>query len=403
MKFQEIKNKYIQFHNSNGYQTLPDSGIIPPDDSTLFTTSGMQQLRDHYENPFEGWPRLTSSQSCLRTVDFNRVGLTNRHLSFFTMLGCFDWNLQPNQVPEILGQSWKLLTEIFELDPEKLVVTVYGGDPELGYQKDNLTYNSWIENKIPESKIYLGGSDNYWQLGPDSVGGPCTEIFYDQGYEKSCRQTDCDPFCDCDRYLEIYNLVFTQYRHHQNQREHLGCLNLDTGLGLERLTMLLQQVDSIQEIDVYDSFQLQIKPEMSSEEQVLTKQLLDLLRSTCYLLELGVQPSNTGHGYMVRRFIRRTVHLGRKVGLTEQELKKKLENYSLQENLDLTSGLLIWDQELGKIEQLFKRGRRPVEKLLQKSSNGLLNEIEYQNLWETNGLPKDIVNQIIEEIKSDQK
>lgn len=238
MKLSEIKQKFIEYHNSYGYITLPDSGIISPDRTTLYTTSGMQQLRKRYKDPFNpNWEPQTSFQTCLRTDDLEEVGKTRRHLSLFVMLGCFNWNLSPYDLPEILSFSYKLLSEEFSLDPKRLFITVYGGNKDKGYQPDRFTYETWKSLGVSEKQLFWGGDDNYWQLGPDSVGGPCTEILYDRGKEFSCGQK-CSPLCSdnlCDRYLEIYNLVLTQFKHFDGGRESLGCLNLDTGLGLERL------------------------------------------------------------------------------------------------------------------------------------------------------------------------
>lgn len=374
-------NKYIDYHTNLGYCLLPDTGVLSPDETTLFTTSGMQPLRSRYENPFEGWKPGTGSQTCLRTGDISEVGVTRRHLSLFEMFGCFDWNIPEKRLPEILEQGYLLLTDVFGLSEDRLRITVFGGTND--YDPDTLTYKSWLDLGIDPDNITFGGDDNYWLLGEESVGGPCTEIFYDQGENLGCDSEDCDPLCGCDRFLEIYNLVLTQFKHSGGTREPLGCLNLDTGLGSDRLSMLLSGEEYIQNIDVFKQFE----NTYGLQESVSRRKLLDSLRTVQSVLPTGVDPSNTGRGYILRQFLRKIWRLGDNLGLEEDILFEEISLGKKERE--------VWLEEYERVQKLYIRGRKPVEKILRK---GNIAEKDYLLLWETHGLSKDVVDTICNDL-----
>jgi alanyl-tRNA synthetase len=199
-------------------------------------------------------------------------------------------------------------------------------------------------------------------------------------------------FCSCNRYLEIYNLVLTQFNHLGSERVPLGCLNLDTGMGLERISMPLQNVNCVQETDVYWPFWQLLQFKGNS---VKGKQLLDSLRTTSHLLTTNIEPKNTGQGYIVRRFIRRSLHLGRNLEVTSDEVWDSMMLYLTTEkvDIDLTRSKAMWNTECKGLERLFLLGQKPVQKMLEQFS--VLGVEQYSYLWQTHGLPKDIVDEII--------
>ncbi|MBW1613667.1 MAG: alanine--tRNA ligase, partial [Deltaproteobacteria bacterium] len=316
----KIREKFLHYFKDHGHEIVKSASLVPQDDPTLlFINAGMAP----FKNLFLGlekrsYTRATSSQKCVRAGgkhnDLNEVGYTNRHHTFFEMLGNFSFGDYFKE--GAIDMAWELLTAGYGIPEKKLWVSVYTDDDE--------AYKIWNENiGVPHEKILrLGGEDNFWSMGNTGPCGPCSEIYIDQGAEVGCGKPTCKPGCGCDRYLEIWNLVFTQYN-----REPDGALtplprpNIDTGMGLERLAAVLQGVYSNYDSDLFvDIVQLteelaELRYGQDSKRDISFKVIADHSRTAAFLIADGIMPSNEGRGYVLRRIIRRAIRYGQVLGL----------------------------------------------------------------------------------------
>jgi len=320
MDSRKIREKFLHYFKDHGHEIVKSASLVPQDDPTLlFINAGMAP----FKNLFLGlekrsYTRATSSQKCVRAGgkhnDLNEVGYTNRHHTFFEMLGNFSFGDYFKE--GAIDMAWELLTAGYGIPEKKLWVSVYTDDDE--------AYKIWNENiGVPHEKILrLGGEDNFWSMGNTGPCGPCSEIYIDQGAEVGCGKPTCKPGCGCDRYLEIWNLVFTQYN-----REPDGALtplprpNIDTGMGLERLAAVLQGVYSNYDSDLFvDIVQLteelaELRYGQDSKRDISFKVIADHSRTAAFLIADGIMPSNEGRGYVLRRIIRRAIRYGQVLGL----------------------------------------------------------------------------------------
>jgi len=320
MESRKIREKFLHYFKDHGHEIVKSASLVPQDDPTLlFINAGMAP----FKNLFLGlekrsYTRATSSQKCVRAGgkhnDLNEVGYTNRHHTFFEMLGNFSFGDYFKE--GAIDMAWELLTAGYGIPEKKLWVSVYTDDDE--------AYKIWNENiGVPHEKILrLGGEDNFWSMGNTGPCGPCSEIYIDQGAEVGCGKPTCKPGCGCDRYLEIWNLVFTQYN-----REPDGALtplprpNIDTGMGLERLAAVLQGVYSNYDSDLFvDIVKLteelaELRYGQDSKRDISFKVIADHSRTAAFLIADGIMPSNEGRGYVLRRIIRRAIRYGQVLGL----------------------------------------------------------------------------------------
>ncbi|MBQ6772822.1 MAG: alanine--tRNA ligase [Synergistaceae bacterium] len=313
-KASELRELFIKFWEEKGAKHLPSFSLVPEDPSLLFTIAGMVPLKPYYLGIKEPeYPRVVTSQKCVRTNDIENVGRTARHHTFFEMLGNFSWGSYFKH--EAITWAWEFLTERIGLDPERLYATIYLDDEE--------AYNVWRnEVGLPESKIYrFGQDDNYWFMGDTGPCGPCSEIYYDRGEKYSCGKPTCGVGCDCDRYMEIWNLVFTQFdRQKDGSMPLLPHKNIDTGMGLERLASVVQGVDTDYETDLFTPLinhtceRAGIKYGDNSRNDMAIRVIADHVRSVAFMLADGVLPSNDGPGYVLRRLLRRAVRFGKLLG-----------------------------------------------------------------------------------------
>ncbi len=321
LSFGEIRRIFLDYFKERGHEIVPSSSLIPRDDPTLlFTNAGMVQFKRLFLGEEKrSYTRAASSQKCVRAGgkhnDLENVGYTARHHTFFEMLGNFSFGDYFKQ--EAILWAWDLLTRVYGLPPEKMFVSIYKDDEE--------AYKIWQkEVGIPDEKIVrLGEKDNFWTMGDTGPCGPCSEILIDQGEELSCGSPDCAPGCDCDRYLEIWNLVFTQFDRQPNgELIPLPRPNIDTGMGLERLSAIIQGVSSNYDTDIFSQIMERIE-ELSgrkytgsgSKEDVAFRVIADHSRASAFIIGDGVLPSNEGRGYVLRRIIRRAVRFGQVLGL----------------------------------------------------------------------------------------
>ena len=308
MKAIEIRNKYLNFFERHGHKVIPSAPLIPENDpSVLFTTAGMQPLVPYLlgaKHP-EG-TRLTDYQKCLRTNDIDEVG-DNRHLTYFEMLG--NWSLGDYFKEESIAMSYEFLTKELGIPNEKLSVTCFAGDEDC--PRDNVTAECWKKAGIPEERIYFyGKDDNWWIAGEEGPCGPDTEMFYDTG--KPACGPDCQPSCDCGKYVEIWNNVFMEYLKKDGKYSKLTQRNVDTGLGLERMAMLLQGKETPFDTEIFSPIMDKLS-ELAKKDDIASRRIVaEHLRASMMVIADGGRPSNIDRGYILRRLIRRmTRHLNK--------------------------------------------------------------------------------------------
>ena len=320
----ELREGFLSFFESKGHLRLPSAPLVPAtfDPSVLLTTAGMQPLKPYFLGLEEPPARLlVTVQKCFRATDIDEVGLTARHLTFFEMLGNFSVGEYFKDGAADL--AWEFVTEHMRLDPDRVWATVFAGDPELGLGEDAVAVAAWERIGIPPERIVrLPRSENFWQAGPTGPCGPCSELYYDRGPEHGCDRPDCAPGCECDRFLEFWNLVFMEFDLAEDGTlTPLPSQNIDTGMGVERGAAILQDVHSVYETDGFRHIMDWVAAETGTrygESETATKAhrvLADHGRAMTFLVADGVTPSNEGRGYVLRRVIRRAVVHGRDIGL----------------------------------------------------------------------------------------
>lgn len=322
MDTNKLRKIYLDFFASQGHKIVPSSSLVPADDPTLlFTSAGMNQFKKEFLGGASNFKTAASCQRCLRTDDLDKVGVTAYHHTFFEMLGNFSFGAYFKQ--EAIEWAWEFLHDKLKLSAKVLWVSVY--------QEDDEAYNIW-KKKIgwPEEKIVkLGPKENFWpanaiEEGPNGPCGPCSEIFFDYGENKECKNPDCKPGCPCGRFVEIWNLVFTQYNRKEGGiLEPLPNKNIDTGMGLERMASVLQGVKSNFEIDIFKPI---IQAVLSHQPSTINHQLInaiaDHIRAITFAIYDGIIPSNTERGYVVRKLIRKAAFHGYTLGIKEPFLYK---------------------------------------------------------------------------------
>ncbi|MCX5699978.1 MAG: alanine--tRNA ligase [Candidatus Omnitrophica bacterium] len=319
-----LRDKFLNFFKSRKHKIVPSDSLVPSDDPTvLFTPAGMNQFKKEFMGFDAGFKRATTAQRCLRTDDLDKVGKTSAHHTFFEMLGNFSFGDYFKE--EAISYAWEFLTQELKIDKEKLWVSVYKDDDE--------AYQVWREKVgIPVSKIVkLGDKDNFWPSeaktkGPNGPCGPCSEIFFDFGLKAGCGSKDCDPSCSCGRFVEIWNLVFTQF----NRKEDASLVplpnkNIDTGMGLERLAAIMQGKQNNFETELFQPIIAEIKRFIEAEPKDSTKliyAIADHIRAVVFSIYDGISPSNEGRGYIARKIIRKSVLHLRSLGIKKPFLYK---------------------------------------------------------------------------------
>jgi len=322
MKAQEIRDTYLSFFEQRGHRIVPSASLVPSvhDPSVLLTTAGMQPLKPYFlgrEEPPA--PRLADVQKCFRTTDIEEVGNTARHLTFFEMLG--NWSFGDYFKAESIPWGWELSVEGFGMDPDRIWATVFGGDEELGLGPDTEAIEIWREQGMPEERIVLlGREDNFWQAGPSGPCGPCSELYLDRG--ESFGAPGERPGDDTDRFLEFWNHVFMTYDLAEDGTvTELPMRNIDTGMGLDRMAAILQDVPSVFETDLLRPL-VDLAEELSGrsyDEDGAVRRAMRIVadhsRGAAFLIADGVVPSNEDRGYILRRIMRRAIQQGRALGL----------------------------------------------------------------------------------------
>lgn len=327
MKTDAIRQSFLEFFKTRGHMIVASDSLVPKDDPTLlFTGAGMNQFKEKFLGRNITYRRATSSQKCLRTGDLENVGRTSGHHTFFEMLGNFSFGDYFKK--EAIGWAWEFFTKALKVDPEKLWVSVYKDDDE--------AYGIWKNDiKIPAVKIVkLGEKENFWpseapSKGPNGPCGPCSEIFFDYGKDLGCGKADCSPACDCGRFVEVWNLVFTQFdRQADGSLRPLPNKNIDTGMGLERMASVMQGVRTNFEIDIFVPIVEAIKKVSKCQGVKVSaiNAIADHVRAVTFVIADGVMPSNEERGYVVRKLIRRAMTHANDIGIHEPFLYKLISN-----------------------------------------------------------------------------
>ena len=405
MKAIEIRNKYLDFFKRHGHAVIPSAPLIPENDpSVLFTTAGMQPLVPYLlgEKHPEG-TRLTDFQKCLRTNDIDEVG-DNRHLTYFEMLG--NWSLGDYFKEESIAMSFEFLTKELGIPVEKLSVTCFAGDEDC--QRDEVTASCWRKAGIPEDRIYyFGKDDNWWIAGEEGPCGPDTEMFYDTGKPK-CSE-NCNPSCGCGKYVEIWNNVFMEFfKTKDGKYTKLKQHNVDTGLGLERMTMLLQGKETPFDTELFKPVMDKLQELAGENDSIESRRIVsEHLRSSMMIIQDGGLPSNVDRGYILRRLIRRMVRHLRKLQINLNELEELIdlnidtlkEMYpELHQNSDKIKSVII--EEKDKFEKTLERGEREFNKIVNRMKNEGKDIISGQDLftlYETYGFPPEVTQDLARE------
>ena len=405
MKAIEIRNKYLDFFKRHGHAVIPSAPLIPENDpSVLFTTAGMQPLVPYLlgEKHPEG-TRLTDFQKCLRTNDIDEVG-DNRHLTYFEMLG--NWSLGDYFKEESIAMSFEFLTKELGIPVEKLSVTCFAGDKDC--QRDEVTASCWKKAGIPEDRIYyFGKDDNWWIAGEEGPCGPDTEMFYDTGKPK-CSE-NCNPSCGCGKYVEIWNNVFMEFfKTKDGKYTKLKQHNVDTGLGLERMTMLLQGKETPFDTELFKPVMDKLQELAGENDSIESRRIVaEHLRASMMIIQDGGLPSNVDRGYILRRLIRRMVRHLRKLQINLNELGELIdlnidtlkEMYpELHQNSNKIKSVII--EEKDKFEKTLERGEREFNKIVNRMKNEGQDTISGQDLftlYETYGFPPEVTQDLARE------
>lgn len=408
----ELRKMYLEFFESKNHLAMKSFSLVPHNDnSLLLINAGMAPLKPYFtgqEIPPRN--RVTTCQKCVRTGDIENVGKTARHLTFFEMLGNFSFGDYFKH--EALAWSWEFLTQTLGMDPERLYPSIYGEDDE--------AYEIWTkEIGVPGEKITRfyrdenGECDNFWEHGAGPCG-PCSEIYYDRGEKYGCGKPDCKVGCECDRFMEIWNNVFTQFDGDgKGNYEELENKNIDTGMGLERLAVVVQDVDSVYDIDTMKAIRDKIcelaDTTYRSDEakDVSIRLITDHIRSSTFMISDGIMPSNEGRGYVLRRLIRRAVRHGRKLGIKKQfmaelagtVISESKDGYKeLEEKKEFIVQVLT--QEEGKFDKTIDQGlsilAQMQDELVETNSKELSGDDAFK-LYDTYGFPLDLTIEILEE------
>lgn len=407
MGVNELRESYLSFFESKGHLRHKSYPLVPINDkSLLLINAGMAPLKKYFTGESEPpRHRMTTCQKCIRTPDIDRVGLTARHGTFFEMLGNFSFGDYFKE--EALPWAWEYITEVLEMPKDRLWATIYKDDEE--------AYDIWTKKiGLPAERVVrLGKEDNFWEHGSGPCG-PCSEIYFDRGPEFGCGSPDCKPGCDCDRYMEFWNNVFTQFDNDGNGNyTRLAKPNIDTGMGLERLACIMQGVNNLFEVDTVRNIMLAICEKAGvrygadEKSDISLRVITDHIRSTTFLICDGVVPSNEGRGYVLRRLMRRAARHGRMLGIQGTFLADIVdvvakENYSeypeLTEKADYIKKIVKIEEE--RFAATIDSGLSILSGITEKAKKeeqSILSGDEVFKLYDTFGFPVDLTREIAAE------
>ncbi len=400
----EIREKYLAFFESKEHLRLGSFSLVPQGDkSILLINAGMTPMKKYFTG--EATPpkkRVTTCQKCIRTPDIENVGKTARHGTYFEMLGNFSFGDYFKK--EATAWAWEFFTKVMEIPPELLYISVYLEDDE--------AYDIWTKDVgvDPSHMVRFGKEDNFWEHGAGPCG-PCSEIYFDRGPSKGCGKPDCKVGCECDRFIEVWNLVFTQFENDGNGNyTRLKNPNIDTGMGLERLACVMQEVDNLFEVDTVRNIMKHIvdisgiEYRKDAKKDISLRVITDHIRSTTFMVGDGVLPSNSGRGYVLRRLLRRAARHGRLIGIDRPFLSEVCETV-IKENASAYPELTEKQEYIKKIismeEQSFYKtidsGLGLLNEMMASSENGILSGEDAFKLQDTFGFPIDLTKEIVSE------
>lgn len=400
----ELREKYLSFFESKGHLRLPSFSLVPQGDkSLLLINAGMAPLKKYFTGELTPpRTRVTTCQKCIRTPDIERVGITARHGTFFEMLGNFSFGDYFKH--EATAWAWEFCTKVLEMPAEKIYISVY--------QDDDEAYDIWTKELgvSPDHMVRLGKEDNFWEHGAGPCG-PCSELYFDRGEKYGCGSPTCGVGCDCDRYVEFWNLVFTQFDNDGNNNyTRLKSCNIDTGMGLERLACIMQGVDNLFEVDTVQNIMKHImqiagvKYHEDEKKDVSLRVITDHIRSTTFMIGDGVMPSNEGRGYVLRRLLRRAARHGRLLGIDGTFLYKVCETVikenetaypNLVEKHDLIVKVIKAEEE--SFNKTIDTGLNLLENIIAQSDSKVLSGADAFKLQDTFGFPIDLTKELLEE------
>lgn len=403
----ELRKMFLEFFESKGHLAMKSFSLVPHNDnSLLIINSGMAPLKPYFTGQeIPPRRRVTTCQKCIRTGDIENVGKTARHGTFFEMLGNFSFGDYFKK--EAIAWSWEFLTEVVGLDPDRLYPSIYENDEE--------AFEIWNKQQnIPADRIFrFGKEDNFWEHGSGPCG-PCSEIYYDRGEKYGCGKPGCTVGCDCDRYMEVWNNVFTQFDNDgKGNYTELEQKNIDTGMGLERLAVVVQDVDSIFDIDTLKTLVDRVaemahtKYEEDAQKDISIRLITDHIRSVTFMISDGIMPSNEGRGYVLRRLLRRAARHGRLLGI-EGTFLAELSNTVIETSKDGYPELeerkamifKVITEEENKFNRTIDQGLsilKEMEETMQKNGETVLGGEDAFKLYDTYGFPLDLTKEILEE------
>ncbi len=404
MGLNELREKFLSFMESKGHLRLPSFPLIPKDDnSLLLINSGMAPMKKYFTG--EVTPprnRVTTCQKCIRTPDIERVGITARHGTYFEMLGNFSFGDYFKH--EATAWAWEFFTKVLEMPEELLYCSVY--------EEDDEAVEIWTKEVgvDPSHIVRLGKEDNFWEHGSGPCG-PCSEIYFDRGPEKGCGKPDCHVGCDCDRFVEVWNLVFSQFESDGNGTyTELAKKNIDTGMGLERLACVMQGVDNLFLVDTVQNIMKHISRVVGvnygedDKKDISLRVITDHIRSTTFMIADGVMPSNEGRGYVLRRLLRRAARHGRLLGynkpflyqICDTVIKENASAYpELVEKQDYIIKLIRVEEE--NFAKTVDAGMNMLESIIERREISILSGEDAFKLNDTFGFPIDLTREILEE------
>ena len=403
----ELRRMFLEYFEKNGHLRMKSFSLVPHNDnSLLLINSGMAPLKPYFTGQeIPPCRRVTTCQKCIRTGDIENVGKTARHGTFFEMLGNFSFGDYFKH--EAIPYAWNFLTEVVGLDPERLYPSVYVDDQE--------SFDIWVnEMHIDPSRISkFGKEDNFWEHG-EGPCGPCTEIYYDRGEKYGCGKPDCKVGCECDRYVEVWNVVFSQFNNDgKGHYTDLVQKNIDTGMGLERLAMVVQDEESIYTVDtnralLEDVCKLAgISYHEDEDKDISLRIVTDHTKSCTFMISDGIMPSNEGRGYVLRRLIRRAVRHGRKLGITHNFMTDMAKNV-IENNKDgypelhekEAMILKVLSEEEEKFNKTIDAGMEILSQMVEETKGSGKKEFDAQDafkLYDTYGFPYDLTEEILQE------
>ncbi len=400
----ELREKYLKFFESKDHLRLPSFSLVPQGDkSILLINAGMTPMKKYFTG--EETPprkRVTTCQKCIRTPDIERVGITARHGTYFEMLGNFSFGDYFKK--EVIPWAWEFCTQVMEMDPDRIYCSVYLDDDE--------AYDIWTKEVgvKPDHMVRFGKEDNFWEHGQGPCG-PCSELYYDRGEKYGCGSPDCKVGCDCDRFVEFWNLVFTQFENDgKNNYTPLANPNIDTGMGLERLACIAQDVNNIFEVDTVQNIMKHImeiagvKYHENEKSDISLRVITDHIRSTTFMIGDGVIPSNVGRGYVLRRLLRRAARHGRLLGIDRPFLAEVCETV-IKENERAYPGLRekqdyiikVISMEENSFYKTIDSGLELLNDMIKKTEGKVLSGADAFKLQDTYGFPIDLTREIAEE------